>query len=1485
MLHNPDIFTTRRLLLSTVWRIALIAIFSLGILLTPAPLLAEEGGETATSDSTPANVIINEIHYNPDIKTEHVEFIELHNPGRGAVGLGGWSLAGAVSYRFPDDATLDAGGYFIVAQDPEELQQKYGVAAYGPYQGKLSNEGEEIILRDRQGRRVDSVDYGDHFPWPIVGDAPGPSIQLLNPALDNAQPGAWRSAPPTPGGRNNGYTDNPPPAIASIKHQPRQPKPGEAVTVTVEATDADGVSSALLQVQVVEPGAYIALNDDAYREQWTNLPMQADGAGRFHLDLPGDMQKRRRLIRYRVVVTDGEGNSVVAPYADDPQPNFAYFVYDDIPTWQASVDGGPNKETYDFSQMASIPVVQLITKNVDVTDALFMPPATRPSGYTGNGYLWTGTVVYDGEVYDHVGYRARGGSTRYATGKNMWKFNFSRGHRLKARDNYGRAYSEAWDKLNLSAVIQQTHRGYRGEQGMFEATTFRLFNLAGTEAPHTQFIHFRVIDDAAEQGPNQYDSDFWGLYLAIEQMDGRFLKEHDLPDGNLYRMEPGEIEKANQGSEEVTDWSDLYDGLFQYIPNPPIPWWRENINLEKYYGYRSILEAIHHYDVDQGKNFFYYHNPETDQWDQLPWDVDLTWADGPFRGSDMPNFGFPPPYDKMGMPGTGAEPFARRIFLYPTLKLEYENRMREIRDLLFNREQMNQLLDEYAAFIDTPADGLSMVDADRAMWDYNPIYGTRYVNPERTEPGKFYWAAEMMGFSRDFSGMLNVMRLWVDVRGDWIDQNILLDHEHPGSPTVTYSGPGGFPADQLRFESSAFTDPNGNDTFGGMKWRIAEVTDSAAPAYDPAAPILYEIDATYESPELNAFTPTFEPPLGSVRPGHAYRVRVRMKDNSGRWGHWSGPFQFIAGDPVAPPANALKLTEIMYNPAPVAGVDSDKFEFVELMNAGDQPLDLSYTRFDDGIDYAFDPGVTLDPGAYLVLARDRYAFQERYGFDPFDEYNKRLSNAGERIVLRDAYDRTLIALEYGDAGDWPGDADGKGRSLVLNDFGGDPADPTTWRASLLDGGSPGAADPVAVVINEVQPRSNQGNKAAIELYNPTTYEADVSHWLLSDGDPLTPDLQLDDDQIIPPDSYRVYTAADFPGQSTAMLQMAKTGGTFTLASAAHDRRTTGYGTTVAISGYEGTLSFGRYVSSDGQVYFVRQQAPTLGRANAEPYVGPVVISRIMYQPTSGDEYLELTNASDQTVKLYDPQHVENGWRLEGARFQLPGGLELPPDGSLLITPADAGDVCVTYALKPDVQVVGNFPGGLRDDGMTLTLAEPGTPGGDSLTPYIPVDTVAYGAEAPWPVEAAGGGAALQRTALTGFGGEPANWAASFDNAALRAAGEEPFVRLCNFEAAYDKQTDAVSVRWTSAEEANIDHFNIWREDGAGNGEVLITPDGVPAQGSQGAARYAVTDGDAPGDATPIYWLEMTGTNGETTRVGFTTLWREPVEIFMPIVTR
>ena len=94
-----------------------------------------------------AQIVINEIHFDPPVATEPVEFIELFNRGTNAVNLSGWQLSDAVAYTIPDGTTLNSGGYLVIAQNPAALQAKFGISALGPWAGGLSNDGETIVLK------------------------------------------------------------------------------------------------------------------------------------------------------------------------------------------------------------------------------------------------------------------------------------------------------------------------------------------------------------------------------------------------------------------------------------------------------------------------------------------------------------------------------------------------------------------------------------------------------------------------------------------------------------------------------------------------------------------------------------------------------------------------------------------------------------------------------------------------------------------------------------------------------------------------------------------------------------------------------------------------------------------------------------------------------------------------------------------------------------------------------------------------------------------------------------------------------------------------------------------------------------------------------------------------------------------------------------------------------------------------------------------
>jgi len=131
---------------------------------------------TVLASSMDYNVVINEIHYDPDVKTELVEFIELHNTGPSDIDLSGWYFSNGISYRFEAGATLPASGYIIVAQNPTHIQSKWssGRASvspnllFGPFEGRLNNDGENIELFNADGDQIDRVDYKLGFPWPTV---------------------------------------------------------------------------------------------------------------------------------------------------------------------------------------------------------------------------------------------------------------------------------------------------------------------------------------------------------------------------------------------------------------------------------------------------------------------------------------------------------------------------------------------------------------------------------------------------------------------------------------------------------------------------------------------------------------------------------------------------------------------------------------------------------------------------------------------------------------------------------------------------------------------------------------------------------------------------------------------------------------------------------------------------------------------------------------------------------------------------------------------------------------------------------------------------------------------------------------------------------------------------------------------------------------------------------------------------------------------
>ena len=142
-----------------------------------------------------APLFISEIMYHDADPVFSLEFVEIHNAGGEAAELSGWRLEGAVRYAFPEGTVIGAGDYLVVAEDPEDIFVQYGVEALGPYRGRLNNGGETLVLFDSAGTEVDRVDYDDTWPWPVVADGGGPSLERIDfePAAGD-DPSVWSPA-------------------------------------------------------------------------------------------------------------------------------------------------------------------------------------------------------------------------------------------------------------------------------------------------------------------------------------------------------------------------------------------------------------------------------------------------------------------------------------------------------------------------------------------------------------------------------------------------------------------------------------------------------------------------------------------------------------------------------------------------------------------------------------------------------------------------------------------------------------------------------------------------------------------------------------------------------------------------------------------------------------------------------------------------------------------------------------------------------------------------------------------------------------------------------------------------------------------------------------------------------------------------------------------------------------------------------------------
>jgi len=247
-------------------------------------------------------------------------------------------------------------------------------------------------------------------------------------------------------------------------------------------------------------------------------------------------------------------------------------------------------------------------------------------------------AVIFGEELKDVGFSMRGQfSMREAGDKKPWKINTD-------------AFVPDQEFHNLKQLVFTNNIG--DSTMLAEKISYDMMHFAGVPASHVCFVEFWI--DITDDGK---DPMFWGVYTMIERIDAKFISNRfsrDAKDGNRYKAshaqrgpmdlvyygesiedyptQNGQYAYGKDNNREDPDYSDIIelcyvvDGAEHASTEEFAEALEEVFNVDSYLRYMAVITLTMNWDSYPwtGNNFFLFHNPVTDKFEWIPWD--LTWG-------------------------------------------------------------------------------------------------------------------------------------------------------------------------------------------------------------------------------------------------------------------------------------------------------------------------------------------------------------------------------------------------------------------------------------------------------------------------------------------------------------------------------------------------------------------------------------------------------------------------------------------------------------------------------------------------------------------------------------------------------------------------------------------------------------------------------------------------------------------------------------------
>ncbi len=161
-------------------------------------------------DSPAVYLIINEINYNSTSDFDPGDWIELYNPSSDIVNLSDWCFKDndeTHKFLFPENIKIEPYGYPVLCQNHAAFHSLFTEILHhiGDFNFGLGADGDEVRIYNACSFLIDSVKYDDSPPWQTGADGHGPTLELIDPKLDNNLAENWQTSigNGTPGKQNS----------------------------------------------------------------------------------------------------------------------------------------------------------------------------------------------------------------------------------------------------------------------------------------------------------------------------------------------------------------------------------------------------------------------------------------------------------------------------------------------------------------------------------------------------------------------------------------------------------------------------------------------------------------------------------------------------------------------------------------------------------------------------------------------------------------------------------------------------------------------------------------------------------------------------------------------------------------------------------------------------------------------------------------------------------------------------------------------------------------------------------------------------------------------------------------------------------------------------------------------------------------------------------------------------------------------------------